>query len=139
MTETAPSPTPDNLKKAEQLAKSILGDGYINTVTKIAAALDEAEEYGQKYKIVKQQQAYRSFMSLLEDITRLNDVATEQPAYDIKVAYVPFQPGELTAAWCVDHTGCEYISRDIPGIEKIAAEATHGPLTVHYLFAGAKP
>lgn len=38
------------------------------------------------------------------------------------------------AAMTVDYLGCEYLSRDVSIIEKIAEQGSHGPTEVTYLF-----
>ena len=43
------------------------------------------------------------------------------------------------AAATTDYLGCEYISLDIEGIEKIAAAGSQGPTDVVYLYAGSPP
>lgn len=49
-----------------------------------------------------------------------------------------FSDGEPFAAMTVDYLGCEYLSRDVENIEKIAAEGSKGPTEVVYLFRGAR-
>ncbi|AGN34415.1 hypothetical protein [Rhizobium sp. P007] len=61
-----------------------------------------------------------------------------------KIAVLPtqtdlvFSHGEPYAAMTVDYLGCEYLSRDVEAIEKIAAAGSKGPTEVVYLFRGAK-
>lgn len=58
-----------------------------------------------------------------------------------KIAVLPtptdivFSDGEPYAAMTVDYLGCEYLSRDVEGIEKIAAAGSKGPTEVVYLYA----
>ncbi|WP_349506841.1 hypothetical protein [Agrobacterium pusense] len=49
-----------------------------------------------------------------------------------------FSDGEPYAAMTVDYLGCEYLSRDVENIEKIAAAGSKGPTEVVYLFRGTK-
>jgi hypothetical protein len=43
------------------------------------------------------------------------------------------------AATTTDYLGCEYMSQDVSGIEKIAASGSMGPTEVIYLYAGSAP
>lgn len=45
-----------------------------------------------------------------------------------------FSDGEPYAAMTVDYLGCEYLSRDVENIEKIAAAGSKGPTEVVYLY-----
>ncbi len=49
-----------------------------------------------------------------------------------------FSDGEPYAAMTVDYLGCEYLSRDVENIEKIAAAGSKGPTEVIYLFRGTR-
>ena len=49
-----------------------------------------------------------------------------------------FSDGEPYAAMTVDYLGCEYLSRDVESIEKIAAAGSKGPTEVIYLFRGTR-
>ncbi|WP_262527790.1 hypothetical protein [Agrobacterium tumefaciens] len=49
-----------------------------------------------------------------------------------------FSDGEPYAAITVDYLGCEYLSRDVENIEKIAAAGSKGPTEVVYLFRGTR-
>jgi len=51
----------------------------------------------------------------------------------------PGQVRDTVAAYTVDHTGCDHMSRDIAGIERIAAAGSYGPTEVVYLYALALP
>lgn len=44
---------------------------------------------------------------------------------------------EPAAAWTVLCTGCEVMSRDVAGVERIAREGSEGPTQVHYLYERA--
>jgi len=43
---------------------------------------------------------------------------------------------EPVAAYTVDLTGCEHLSRDVANIERIAAAGSEGPTAVHHLYTG---
>lgn len=43
---------------------------------------------------------------------------------------------EPVAAYTVDLTGCEHLSRDVANIERIAAAGSEGPTAVHPLYTG---
>jgi len=43
---------------------------------------------------------------------------------------------EPVAAYTVDLTGCEHLSRDVANIERIAASGSEGPTAVHHLYTG---
>ncbi len=49
-----------------------------------------------------------------------------------------FSDGEPYAAITVDYLGCEYLSRDVENIEKIAAAGSKGPTEIVYLFRGTR-
>lgn len=49
-----------------------------------------------------------------------------------------FSDGEPYAAMTVDYLGCEYLSRDVENIEKIAAAGSNCPTEVVYLFRGTR-
>lgn len=55
------------------------------------------------------------------------------------VMKAPAPPREPYAAMTVDLTGCEHLSRDIKGIEAIAAAGAKGPTEVVYLYSGPSP
>lgn len=44
-------------------------------------------------------------------------------------------PGEPVAAYTIDHTGCEHLSRDVANIRRIAAVGAKGPTDVGLLYA----
>lgn len=46
----------------------------------------------------------------------------------------PAQQAEPAAAYTVDYLGCEYISRDVESIRRVAARGDHGPTEVVYLY-----
>lgn len=65
------------------------------------------------------------------------DHIAEQAAYASWCeATRPREQAEPAAAYTIDHLGCEYVSRDVASVERIAANCSGGPTDVSYLYTG---